>query len=254
MFSLANKTVIPADDASPWRADEFAPTMIDLPRGEFFMGENAGDKFANGTERPAHRVKFSKNFALGKFPVTVGEFRQFRPSHLSDDKNDLPVASVSWRDAIAYCDWLTEQTNRIYRLPSEAEWEFACRGGLQTPFSCGDEITIADANFLYDENGLRTGIGRRTPVGNYPPNKFGFHDFHGNVCEWIADNWHPNYFGAPCDGSVWIGNENNHRVIRGGAWDYLPRLLRSPWRDWRDEDFRADNLGFRVATSGPKNF
>jgi formylglycine-generating enzyme required for sulfatase activity len=234
---------------SAWRDAEFAPWMVLLPSDEFMMGENPADKFANDTERPAHSVKFTGRFALGKFPVTVEEFRGFRPGHLPSDDESLPAVQINWHDAAAYCEWLAERTDRPYRLPSEAEWEFACRAGSHTPFSSGNGITKASANFLYDENGLRTGIGHRTPVGSYPANRFGLHDFHGNVCEWMADTWHPNYTGAPVDGSSWIENHHHSRVIRGGAWDYLPSLLRSSWRDRREANFRADNLGFRLAVS-----
>lgn len=227
--------------------------MIELPVGEFIMGENKGDKFANDTERPAHCVEIRSHFALGKFPVTAGEFSKFRHDHSVDGANELPVVRVSWHDAIAYCEWLTEQTGRAYRLPSEAEWEFACRAGSRTPFAFGNEISIADANFLYDENGARIGQGHLTPIGSFPPNRFGLQDMHGNVCEWVADTWHPDFLGAPVDGGAWIMPKDSRRIIRGGAWDYLPRLLRSSWRDWRRADQRADNVGFRVATSDVKN-
>ena len=230
-----------------WRDVAGTPLMVDLPAGEFMMGENDGDKFANDTERPAHRVQILPRLALGSFPVTVGEFRQFRPAHAPDDSDDLPVIHVSWHDAQAYCNWLRGRTGRAYRLPTEAEWEFACRAGSRAPFSCGDEIAPADANFLLDEYGMRIGVGHRTAVGNYPPNSFGLHDLHGNVCEWVEDSWHPGYQGAPADGTAWNGAGDNCHVVRGGAWDYLPRLLRSSWRDWRPADHRADNLGFRVA-------
>jgi formylglycine-generating enzyme required for sulfatase activity len=237
-----------------WRDEEFTPWMIDLPAEEFVMGENAADKFANDTERPAHRVRFQDAFALGKFPVTVEEFHCFRPKHLPNDDGDLPVANVSWKDAVAYCEWLTKKTMRDYRLPSESEWEFACRANSRMPFSFGEIISIKSANFLFDENGLRVGIGHRTSVEAYLPNRFGFHDFHGNVCEWVADTWHLDYSGAPGDGLAWVNVKDNCYVIRGGAWDYLPSLLRSSWRDWRPADFHADNLGFRVAARGPKEF
>jgi formylglycine-generating enzyme required for sulfatase activity len=239
---------------APWRDAEFAPWMITVPPGEFVMGENASDKFANDTERPAHRVEFSEIFALGKFPVTVGEFRHFRSDHMPGEAYNLPVISVSWHDAVAYCEWLTEKTARIYHLPHEAQWEFACRAGSQTPFSCGDGITLSSANFLFDENGIRVGTGLRSPEESYPPNKFGFHDLHGNVCEWVMDHWHPDYMGAPADGRAWIESGCDRHAIRGGAWDYLPSLLRSSWRDWRDSDFRSDNLGFRVAAIVGKEF
>ena len=232
----------------PTRRDSSeTPLMVDLPAGEFVMGENDGDKFANDTERPAHRVQIPPGLALGCFPVTAGEFRHFRPAHAPDDADDLPVVHVNWHDARAYCDWLRERTSRAYRLPTEAEWEFACRAGSRTPFSCGDEITPDAANFLLDEYGARIGVGRRTAVGSYPPNRFGLCDLHGNVCEWVEDTWHPNYHGAPADGMAWTGAGDDRHVVRGGAWDYLPRLLRSSWRDWRPADHRADNLGFRVA-------
>jgi formylglycine-generating enzyme required for sulfatase activity len=223
--------------------------MTNLPAGAFIMGENAGDKFTTDTERPAHRVCLAETFAIGSFPVTVGEFQRFDSRHAPDEAEDLPVVRVSWLDATAYCEWLTEQTGRTYRLPSEAEWEFACRAGTRTPFSVGDEITTAEANFLYDEIGMRVGLGSRARVGSFPSNPFGLHDLHGNVCEWVADSWHPGYDGAPTNGSAWVEPGYERRVIRGGAWDYLPRLLRSAWRDWRSADFRADNIGFRVATS-----
>jgi formylglycine-generating enzyme required for sulfatase activity len=234
-----------------WQDGEDAPLMIQLPDGEFLMGENIHDKFADDTERPAHRVCIVPGVAIGAFPVTAREFRQFRPEHSPDDGDDLPVVRVSWCDACAYCGWLTEQTGREYRLPSEAEWEFACRAGSRAPFPSGNDITVAEANFLYDEHGARIGVGRRTPVGSYPPNAYGLYDLHGDVCEWVADAWHPNYAGAPPDGRPWLASGDARRVIRGGAWDYLPRLLRSSWRDWRLAQHRADNVGFRVATDDP---
>jgi formylglycine-generating enzyme required for sulfatase activity len=242
---ISPETVVPRT----WRDADGLPLLIELSAGEFTMGENEGDKFANNTERPAHRVKIFANFSLGKFPVTAGEFRTFSRSHSPEDVNELPVTRVSWDHATAYCEWLTEQTGRKYRLPSEAEWEFACRAGSRGPFACGNDISTNAANFLYDENGLRVGIGRRSAVGSFPPNGFGLHDMHGNVCEWVADTWHPDYRGAPEDGRAWTARGESRRVIRGGAWDYMPRLLRSSWRDWRLGDQHADNIGFRIATS-----
>ena len=175
--------------------------MVDMPAGDFMIGENEKDNIANPTERPAHRVRGSaaQTFDVVRFPVTVGEFRSFKPDHAADEPDDLPVVKVNWHDAQAYCLWLTEKSGRVYRLPSEAEWEYACRGGSRAVFAFGDEITTELANFLYDESGQVIGPGKRTPVGNYTANAFGLHDFHGNVCEWVADNWHPNYAGAPND-------------------------------------------------------
>jgi formylglycine-generating enzyme required for sulfatase activity len=236
-----------------WRDARETPLMIELPGGEFMMGENEGDKFANDTERPTHGVRIPAGRALGCFPVTVGEFRRFRPDHDPNDESELPVVRVNWQDAQNYCHWLSEKTRRAYRLPSEAEWEYACRAGSAKAFACGDEITLAEANFLYEEHGMRIGLGHRTLVGNYPPNAFGVHDLHGNVCEWVEDTWHASYTGAPNDGLAWMEDRDSRHVVRGGAWDYLPRLLRSSWRDWRPAGHRADNLGFRVATNDLRN-
>jgi len=226
--------------------------MVELPPGKFIMGETEGDKFANDTERPAHTVKLPVPFALGKFPVTVREYQKFQSNRSTQETEGLPVVRVTWEESVAYCDWLSEQTGREYRLPSEAEWEFACRAGSRAPFACGHEISMTDANYLYDENGTRVGVGHRTPVGCFSPNRFGLHDLHGNVCEWVADSWHANYLGAPADGTAWISAGDMRRVIRGGAWDYMPRLLRSSWRDWRLATQHADNIGFRVATGDLK--
>lgn len=233
--------------ARTWRDGDNLPVMVEVARGDLVMGESEGDKFADDTERPAHRVGFAEKFALAKFPVTVGEFRQYRSDHATQEPDSLPAVQVSWDDAAAFCEWLTAETGRDYRLPSEAEWEFACRAGSRGPFASGNSLTLGDANFLYDENGERIGAGRRAPVGSYRANRFGFHDLHGNVCEWVADAWHTSYMGAPDDGRAWI-ETGARRVVRGGAWDYLPRLLRSSWRDWRFANQRFDNVGFRVAT------
>ena len=234
-----------SENARVWRDDPRAPWMVTIPGGEFVMGAGAGDKFANDTERPAHRVEVA-TFALSRFPVTVGEFRAFRESHAPGDDDELPAVEVSWDDARDFCKWLP---GRQWRLPSEAEWEYACRAGSAGPFTFGSEITPADANFLYSERGERIGRGARTKCGELPANAFGLCDVHGNVCEWVADVWHATYAGAPADGAAWLEGDPALRVIRGGAWDYLPRLLRSAWRDGLPASARRDNLGFRIATS-----
>ena len=225
-------------DGEAWRDADFAPWMITLPVGEFIMGASEGDKFADDTERPAH-VVIVATFACSRAPVTVGELRTFRPSHSASDDAAWPVACVSWEEAAAYCAWLSRETGRAYRLPREAEWEYACRAGTRTPFATGEELTPDDANYFYREDGARVGPGRRTPIDMYPANTFGLHDLHGNVCEWTADEWRPNYATATGDAA--------RRAIRGCGWDYLPRLLRSAWRDGLPLDTRRDNLGFRLA-------
>ena len=222
--------------------------MIDVPPGWFTMGETPGDPFAGQAERPAHEVSISPGLALSMAPITVGEFRSFREDHLADEAPDLPAVFISWIDATEYCAWLSLKTGLAYRLPSESEWEFACRAGSVAAYAFGEKLTPVMANYLYTEEGSRIGHGRRTPAGTYPPNVFGLHDVHGNVWEWVADVWHPNYTGAPGEGSAWNG-PGELRVLRGGAWDDLPRLLRSSHRDCLPRHCRRDNLGFRIAVS-----
>ncbi len=235
-----------------WRDRADTPLMIELPTGDFVMGENEDDRFADDTERPAHRVNIPRGISFGVFPVTIGEFKKFSSHHACSSFDELPLTGVTWSDAFAYCKWLTALTGRTYRLPSEAEWEYACRAGSRSPFAFGDTLTVAEANFYYDENGLCVGPGHLTGIGSYPPNAFGLYDLHGNVCEWVQDTWHPNYCGAPYDGQPWTGPDFSRRVIRGGAWDHLPRLLRSARRDWHFARSGTDNTGFRVAT-GPND-
>jgi formylglycine-generating enzyme required for sulfatase activity len=231
--------------------------MVPVPTGEFLMGATRGDKFATLLERPRHAVRLERPFALSAAPVTFEQWDlysdatgAYRPADGGFGRGQLPVVNVSWTDAVGFCRWLAAETGRPYRLPSEAEWEYACRAGSEEVFATGDGLTLAGANFLYDETGRPVGTGRPSPVGDYPPNAFGLLDMHGNVNELVADHWHDGYSGAPADGSPWTDPpeaSNRLRVLRGGSWDYLPRLLRSAHRDWIDEATRLDNVGFRVA-------
>ena len=221
-----------------------SPVLIAIPAGEFQMGSSANDKFANSAERPNVRVQIDA-FAIGACAVTVEEFRGFKPEHAPEEPTRLPVVDVSWDDACEFCAWLSKELGAPYRLPSEAEWEYACRAGTDTPFYTGDQLAGADANYYYDESGSRVGLGARVASGSFPPNPWGLYEMHGNVCEWCADAWHPSHQGAR--GSARSLPGSPMRVIRGGGWDYLPRLLRSSWRDGLPAETRRDNLGFRVA-------
>jgi formylglycine-generating enzyme required for sulfatase activity len=217
-----------------------APPTIVVPGGDFFLGALLQDKFANATELPRRRVAVA-SFALGKYPVTNREWTGFAPGHQGEP--DLPVTNVSWREAQAYLAWLSIATDESWRIPTEIEWEYACRAGSETLFPQGDDLSPTDANFLYDESIERVGPGRLTPVGTYPPNAWGFHDLLGNVNEWTASPWTQSH--EP-DATIVPGS----LTIRGGSWDGLPRLLRPSWRDGVEAGARCDHLGFRVARGG----
>jgi formylglycine-generating enzyme required for sulfatase activity len=217
-----------------------------LPRETHKVGTRGLDRFAGATERPLHEVTLPAPIAIACDPVTEREYATFSPQH-AEEPTDLPVVDVSWNDVNAYCAWLGEQTGKSWRLPSEAEWEISCRAGTDTPFSTGDSLPLESANYLYDESGKPIGLGGRTTPGKYAPNAWGLRDMHGNVAEWCADAWHSSYEGAASDGSARTGSPGCLRVIRGGSWDLLPRLLRSASRDALPSDSRRDNVGFRVA-------
>jgi len=230
--------------------------MIDIPPGWFTMGETPGDPYATPAERPAHEVSIPPGLAFSLAPVTVAEFRRYRPGYLPDEEPGLPAVFVSWVDAFEYCAWLSLKTGLPYRLPSESEWEFACRAGSAAAFSFGEDLDPHLANYMDAADEANSApdsrtTGRapgRTPSGAFPPNLFGLRDVHGNVCEWVADVWHATYDGAPAEGSAWNGH-GDLRVIRGGAWDHAPRLLRSSHRDCLPRHSRRSNVGFRVAVS-----
>ncbi|MDB9506807.1 SUMF1/EgtB/PvdO family nonheme iron enzyme [Microcystis aeruginosa CS-338/01] len=243
--------------------------MMYIPQGEFWMGTEDEEikrlvkKFgwdAHKRERPQHLVKVPA-FYMSQTPITQGQWRaiaatakidinlETNPSRFKGD--ELPVERVNWYQATEFCKRLSRETKREYRLPSEAEWEYACRAGTKTPFHFGETITgeLANYNAGYTYAGEAKGEYRQqtTPVGQFPPNAFGLYDMHGNVWEWCADTWHDNYDGAPTDGSAWIKNgDDNRSPLRGGSWYNIPYFCRSAFRFIL---FRRDNvisLGFRV--------
>lgn len=215
-----------------------------IPAGPFLMGGVPDDKFVSSVELPRHEVRLA-SFALGLAPITRGEWH----GDSSVENPALPITGVSMAEVENFLERLGMQDGKSYRLPSEAEWEYACRAGcVGTVFPKGSSLAAADANFLYDESGVQVGSGAPTPPGRFPANGHGLFDMLGNVCEWTADAWHPSFIGAPADGSAWLnGGKPSCRVIRGGGWDHLPRVLRASWRDWAPENARWDNLGFRIA-------
>lgn len=219
-----------------------------LPRDTHRIGTRGPDRFASASEQPLHEVTLRTLVGIACDPVTERDYAPFAPGHVVEPA-DLPVVSVSWHDANAYCAWLCERTGEPWRLPSEAEWEIACRAGTETSFSTGEALPPEAANYLYNESGERIGLGRRTPIDAYPSNAWGLNDMHGNVAEWCADAWHSTHDGAASDGSPRAGSLDHARVVRGGGWDLLPRLLRSASRDALPPGTRRDNLGFRLAVT-----
>jgi len=227
------------------------PEMVRLPPEHFLMGASPGDDRANARERPQHEVRIARPFAIGRFPVTFEDYDRFvaatnrqPPADQGWGRGRRPVIKVSWDDAAAYCVWLTEQTGRTYRLPSEAEWEYAGRAGTTTRWSCGDDKEeLSDYAWFGGNSG-----GRTHPVGEKRPNPWGLHDIHGNVWEWVQDVWHDDYEGAPTDGSAWRAfSDPGGRVLRGGSWDSSARFTRVSYRNGNNPGNRFGWLGLRLA-------
>ncbi len=213
--------------------------LLRIPAGKFMMGSNERDN-----EKPIHEVTIQP-FYLGKYPITQEQYQAVmgsNPSHFKGAK--LPVEQVSWDDAVKFCEKLS-QNDKKYRLPSEAEWEYACRAGTQTQYCFGDDESKLEDYAWYDENSGST----THPVGEKKPNAFGLYDMHGNVWEWCSDRWHENYEKAPTDGSSWeTGTVENYRALRGGSWYDYARNCRSGLRNWLGADLDDNDCGFRVVS------
>ncbi len=230
--------------------------MILIPGGTFVMGSRAGQGYDD--EGPQHSVRIPP-FLMGRHPVTQEQWGAVMGGmpRCRCKGPRRPVDRVSWDDARAFCARLALTTGRAYRLPSEAEWEYACRAGTVTPFHFGETLTTDLANYV-GEHTYRLepkGVYRHeaTEVGSFPPSAFGLHDMHGNVWEWCADAWHGNYTGAPADGRAWEGMAGSPRVLRvprvlrGGCWHDPPSLCRSAARLRQAPGEGEDFFGLRVA-------
>ncbi|MDT9323545.1 MAG: SUMF1/EgtB/PvdO family nonheme iron enzyme [Limnospira sp. PMC 1290.21] len=255
--------------------------MVLIPGGTFTMGAPSGEAGSSYAERPQHRVTI-KPFLMGKYPVTQEQWRQVASfPKLQRDLNynpskfaglNLPVEKVSWYDVIEWCARLSKRIGKPYRLPSEAEWEYAARAGRTSPFHVGDTLTTDlanyDGNYTYSSEPKGASRKKTTPVGQFQhANAFGLYDIHGNVWEWCADPWHDSYNGAPSDGRVWdYGNDNRGQniveylvnllasrpdttkvVLRGGSWYSNPVNCRCAARDRGGSDLLYFSCGFRVA-------
>ena len=231
-----------------------------IPAGTFMMGSSNNELKRAKDENPQHRVKLS-SFYMSKYPITQSQWRtvasfdqvkrpiKVNPSFFKGD--NLPVERVSWLDAQEFCQRLTKYTKRKYRLPTESEWEYACRGGTTTPFFFGDIITNDFANYdgraSYKIKATGKYEKKTSPVGSFCPNPFGLYDLHGNIWEWCEDHYSPTYTHKPKDGSAFYSTMMNQpRVVRGGSWSLPPSYCRSAKRTSYSADSNYNFLGFRV--------
>jgi len=288
-LTAAQEQALKAGDG--FRECDGCPEMVVIPAGAFLMGSPQSEADRDANEGPQRRVTIAKPFALGKFELTIDQFAAFvaetgydagnvcdlwqdgkfeeRPGY-SFRKTNFPQTGVhpapclSWDDAKAYLAWLSRKTGRAYRLPSEAEWEYAARAGTTGRFHFGDNEADycrhgngVDATALADVPGAkqkgwdalpcRDGHAFTAPVGSFAPNAFGLHDTHGNVFEWVEDCWNDDFKGAPTDGSAWLTGDCAIRVQRGGAWGYPRTYLRIAVRGRQAQGYRYINAGVRVA-------
>ena len=246
-------------------------TMLWIPPGRFWMGSPAEEPERSEAEGPQHLVQL-QGFFMSQTPITQAQWRavamgkpaksgQVRPTKLDPDpsrfKGDQrPVEQVSWHDAMEFCRRLSQRTARHYTLPSEAQWEYACRAGTTTPFHFGETISAELANYdarkVYGDSEKGEYRQQTTEVASFPANPWGLHDMHGNVWEWCLDHWHDSYAGAPEDGSAWLNEDanksqdQNWRLLRGGSWGDGPRGCRSACRVVDRPGSRDPVIGFRV--------
>lgn len=233
----------------PLQDSSQGPEMVAIPAGNFLMGSTNGE--GSKREKPQHPVTIAQPFLMGRYAVTVDEYRQFCDATGADADNagksaEHPAVNVSWNDATAYCKWLSEETGKHYTLPSEAQWEYACRAGSTTACAFGDNLQESEANFSQKSGGT-------VAVNRYQPNTFGLFQMHGNVWEWCEDTWHSNYKKVPTDGSAWIDSGSEARVLRGGSWFNGQSGCRSSIRSYGARpDFRYSIIGFRLTCLFPR--
>ena len=269
LTSVAQEWTAGESFSDPLGSGGQGPVIVVVPAGNFRMGclspyaptgyvpEDCQQVRFNDA-LPAHEVRIPQPFGLSKYEVTFAEWdacvaaggcNGYRPDdpgfHRGTVHDRSPVVNVSWDDVQAYVIWLSEETGQTYRLPSEAEWEFAARAGTTTVFAWGNEEGVGRANCEDDFCG--EDWRNTAPVGSFPLNAFGLHDMHGNVREWVEDCWNDSYEGAPLDGSAWLSGECTRSVTRGGSWDLSPSYMRSAHRFGTSSGLRRDEIGFRVA-------
>ncbi|MBB4614817.1 formylglycine-generating enzyme family protein [Novosphingobium taihuense] len=238
------------------------PEMVVIAPGTFVMGSSAQERKALGVlamfdrmEEPRHRVTIGYRFAVARYSVTFDEWdacvadggcNGYRPDDAGWGRGRRPVINVNFADAQGYVAWLSKRTGQRYRLLSEAEWEYAGRGGTETWYPFGNFIDATKANYGNHHD-------RTTPVGSYPPNGFGLHDMTANVAQWVQDCHHDDYVGAPTDGSAWLSGPCTLRNVRGGGWSLSGWSVRVAQRIGDPPGARNDHLGFRVARDMPQD-
>ncbi len=227
--------------------------MVVVPAGSYVMGSDGRHKY----ERPAHRVAIAKPFAIGRYEVTFDEWQACVDgggcARMPDDhtwgRGRRPVINIDWREARDYAAWLGAETGQPYRLPSEAEWEYAARAGTTTAYWWGDEVGVNRANCR--DCGSKWSKKGSAPVGSFEANPFGLYDMHGNIWEWTEDCWNPNHVDAPTDGSARLEGDCALRLTRSGSWYYFSKNVRSAWRFKIDARVRSYGIGLRVLRDLP---
>lgn len=233
--------------------------MIEIPAGTFIMGSPAKEEGQESSEQPAHAVNVG-TFYLGQTQITQSQWNAIFPdrSVKPGNNNQLPINNISWLDAIEFCHRLSTKTGREYRLPTESEWEYACRANTTNPFAYGDTISPGIVNYdgsrPYAQITMGIYRGQTTPVASFPPNLFGLYDMHGNLWEWCLDEWFDDYRDAPLDGSargdLETKDEYKQRVVRGGSWSSAGQVCRAASRSTLPAGYRDHHYGFRVVCVG----
>jgi len=249
----ADPSIEAAVNTKPIR-NQIGIEMVWIPPGKFLMGSTNGSNVdGHHDEQPVHQVTINYSFYMGKCEVTQAQWQSVMKNNPSDfeDCANCPVEQVSWEDAQGFIRTLNLMNDGyIYRLPTEAEWEYACRAATTTDFSFGSSLGSTQANIdgQYPYGGAPKGVYRSktTPVGSFQPNAFGLFDMHGNVLEWCEDLYHDSYDDAPSDGSAWLSGEQTERVLRGGSWDAYAFISRSAARFHKGGDKHNFSTGFRV--------
>ncbi len=253
--------------------------MVWVPAGSFFMGSHRTEKGRNKSEGPQHRVTFAQGFWMGRYPITQAQWRwgarlsafalSLLLSHSPYRGNEFPVSRVSWDDAREFCQRLSRELSQDFRLPSEAQWEYACRAGKIAPFTFGETLTLDLATYLsvqkdallvfdlaFEETLGAPFVARKlaAEVGRFPANVWGLHDMHGYPEEWCEDTWHDDYEGAPTNGSPWVDGTSTNQLVRGCSWGYGPEICRSASRRYNLRESRCGTMGFRVVCSASTTF